>query len=317
MGVEFVRGFHNLDAKGRGCVATLGNLDGLHLGHQALLAGARQKAEALGLPAVAVTFEPLPREYFAKLNQQPLQPRLTRLRDKVALFAQQQVDRLVCLHFNQALRQLSADAFVKRVLVSGLGVRYLVVGDDFRFGCDRKGDFALLQSMGATHGFDVANIHTLEIDGQRVSSSRIRELLAANQLDEAARLLGRPYSMTGRVVRGNQLGRQLGVPTANVLIGRWALPLAGVYAVMVDGVGQPRPGVANIGIRPTVDGKSKPILEVHIFNFEGDLYGQEIKVVFQAFIRSEQKFESVDALKTQIMKDVKSAQDYFINKGTM
>lgn len=309
--MEFIRGFHNLNNSHQGCVATLGNLDGLHLGHQALLAQARQKALELGLPATVITFEPLPREYFARRSHSSTPARLTRLRDKVALLAESGVDRLVCLHFNQTLRQFSAEAFVNQVLVAGLGVRYLVVGDDFRFGCDRKGDFDLLVSMGKVCGFEVANLNTLEIDGQRVSSSRIRELLATHQLAPAARLLGRAYSMSGKVLKGNQLGRQLGVPTANINIGHYTLPLSGVYAVEVEGLGATKQGVANVGVRPTVSGQHKPIVETHLFDFNEDIYGREIKVVFREFIRDEKKFDSLDALKTQIADDIKTAQHYF------
>lgn len=309
--MEFIRGFHNLKPQHQGCVATLGNLDGVHLGHQALLTQLNTKARELQLPSTAITFEPLPREYFARLKNEPMPARLTRLRDKVALLEGSGVDRLLCLHFNQTLRRFAADVFIQRVLIEGLQVRYVVIGDDFRFGCDRKGDFALLKSFGQQYGFEVANLHTLQHGNERVSSSRIRDLLSMNEIDHANELLGREFSISGRVVRGNQLGRQLGTPTANINIGHYTLPLAGVYAVEIDGLGVRRQGVANIGTRPTVSGDKKPILEVNIFNFDEDIYSKTINVVFRKAIRAEKKFESIDALREQIKNDVISAKHFF------
>ena len=309
--MDFIRGFHNLKPKHQGCVATLGNLDGLHLGHQALLAQLKTKAHELQLPSTVITFEPLPREYFAHLKNEPMPSRLTRLRDKVTLLEDNGVDRLLCLHFNRTLRSFAADIFVRRVLVEGLQVRYLVIGDDFRFGCDRKGDFALLKSMGQQYGFEVVHLPTLQHRDERVSSSRIRDLLSMNEIDHANELLGREYSISGRIIRGNQLGRQLGVPTANINIGHYTLPLAGVYAVEVDGLGKRRQGVANMGTRPTVSGDKKPVLEVNIFDFDDDIYDQTIKIIFRKNIRREQKFESLDILREQIKNDVISAKQFF------
>lgn len=312
--MDFIRGFHNLKPKHQGCVATLGNLDGLHLGHQALLAQLKSKAHELHLPSTVITFEPLPREYFARLKNESMPARLTRLRDKVLLLKGSAIDRLLCLHFNRTLRSFAAEDFVKQVLIEGLQVRYLVVGDDFRFGCDRKGDFALLKSMGSQHGFEVVNLPTLQHGDERVSSSRIRELLAADEIDHANKLLGREYSISGRIIRGNQLGRQLGVPTANINIGHYTLPLAGVYAVEVEGLGKRLQGVANMGTRPTLSGDKKPILEVNIFDFNEDIYDKTINVIFRASIRREQKFESLELLREQIKKDVESAKQFFKNQ---
>jgi riboflavin kinase/FMN adenylyltransferase len=309
--MEFVRGFHNVRPAPRGCVATLGNLDGVHLGHQALLLAAKQKAMVLGLPTTVVTFEPLPREYFAHIKHEIAPARLTPLRDKVDCLAQQGIDRLICLHFNKTLRSFSATQFVEKVLVERLAIKFLVIGDDFRFGCDRLGDFDLLKRMGQQYDFEVNSLPTLLQGEERISSSHIRQLLAQNNLVLAEQLLGRPYSLSGRVIRGNQIGRQLGVPTANIHIGSYTLPLKGVYAVTVMGLDKMYQGVANIGIRPTLTGQKKPILEVNLFDFNRDIYGQIVKVVFCKALRQEQKFESLEILKAQIQLDIKAAKAYF------
>jgi riboflavin kinase / FMN adenylyltransferase len=227
------------------------------------------------------------------------------------------VDRVVCLHFNQQMRSLSAEDFIQRVLVEGLDIKHLVVGDDFRFGCDRRGDFALLQAKGQELGFSVSDTHTsdthtLEIDGARVSSTRIRQLLEAGDFVEAAKLLGKEYSIHGRVVYGKQLGRQLGVPTANVDLRRYRSPLHGVFAVTVTFAdGEIVEGVANIGVRPTVDGSKKPLLEVHLFDFGRSIYGAVIDVMFKRKLRDEQKFASLDELKAQLQTDIAQARDFF------
>ncbi|QFT86396.1 Riboflavin biosynthesis protein RibF [Halomonas sp. THAF12] len=306
--MQVIRGLHNLRDEHRGCVATIGNFDGVHRGHQAILDQLRERARALGLPVTVVVFEPQPREFFAG-DQAPT--RLTRLRDKVELLAEHGADRVLCLPFNDTLRSLTARAFIERVLVEGLGVRHLVVGDDFRFGCDRRGDFALLEAAGAERGFGVEHTRSFLLDCERVSSTRVRTLLACGNFAQAARLLGRPYRLAGRVVRDRQLGRTIGVPTANLPQSVRALALQGVYAVIAElPDGRRAEGVANVGWRPTV-GSQRPVLEVHLFDFDGDLYDQPLSVVPCAKLRGEVKFDGLDALKTQIGLDQARARRFF------
>ncbi|MDN3557138.1 bifunctional riboflavin kinase/FAD synthetase [Halomonas maura] len=306
--MQVIRGLHNLRDEHRGCVATIGNFDGVHRGHQAILDQLRERARSLSLPVTVVVFEPQPREFFAG-DQAP--PRLTRLRDKVELLAELGADRVLCLPFNDGLRGLTAREFIELVLVRGLGVRHLVVGDDFRFGCDRLGDFALLEAVGAEQGFGVEHTRTFLMDDERVSSSRVRTLLASGNFAQAARMLGRPYRLGGRVVRDRQLGRTIGVPTANLPQPARSLALQGVYAVtaaLPDG--RCVEGVANIGWRPTV-GSHRPVLEVHLFDFDGDLYGQRLSVLPCAKLRGEVKFENLDELKAQIHADQARARRFF------
>ncbi|MGM8852022.1 bifunctional riboflavin kinase/FAD synthetase [Salinicola halophyticus] len=314
--MELIRGLHNLptvaDAAQRrtlpGCVATIGNFDGVHLGHRAILEQLRTLSRAAGLPVTVVIFEPQPREYFAG-DQAP--PRLTRLRDKVALLKAQGADRILCLPFNDALRSLTARQFIERVLIEGLQVKHLVVGDDFRFGCDRAGDFTLLQAVGREQNFAVEHTRTFVLDDERVSSTRVRTLLASGNFFQAARLLGRPYGYQGRVVRDRQLGRTIGVPTANMPLTSRPLALRGVFACatrLPDG--EWVAGVANIGWRPTV-GADRPTLEVHLLDREIDLYGQPLTVVPCARLRGETKFDDFSELVAQIHRDLDSARHYF------
>lgn len=309
---EFIRGLHNLRPRHRGCVATIGSFDGVHLGHRAILRQLTEAAERHQLPKVVIIFEPQPHEFFSR-ERAPA--RLMRLREKVQALFSAGVDRVLCLRFNQALRSLSAQQFVDQVLAQGLGIRHLVVGDDFRFGCDRQGDFEFLRQAGARQGFSVTDTCTLEVAGARVSSTRIREALEQSDFELAEQLLGRPYRITGRVGYGKQLGRQLGVPTANVQLRRHRSPLRGVFATSVHRRdGSAHNGVANIGVRPTVSGSPKPILEVHLLDFDGNLYGERIEVVFHRKLREEQKFESVDKLREQLQKDIAQAKQFF-DKG--
>ncbi|MEQ6918764.1 bifunctional riboflavin kinase/FAD synthetase [Halomonas aquatica] len=307
--MRVIRGLHNLRDEDRGCVATIGNFDGVHRGHRAILEQCREQASRLGLSVAVVVFEPQPREFFAG-DQAP--PRLTRLRDKVALLGECGVDRILCLPFNDALRSLTAGEFIDRVMIEGLGVRHLVVGDDFRFGCDRRGDFHLLTEVGQTRGFGVEHTRTFTIDDERVSSSRVRTLLTSGNFAAAERLLGRPYRLGGRVVHDRQLGRTIGVPTANLPQPILSLALQGVYAVVTDlPDGRRLTGVANIGWRPTV-GSERPVLEVHLFDFYGDLYGQRLTVFPCAKLRGEVKFDHFDELKGQIHADLARARAYFL-----
>jgi riboflavin kinase/FMN adenylyltransferase len=309
--MQLVRGLHNLRPKHLGCVATIGNFDGVHRGHQAILARLRERAVALGLPSCVVIFEPQPREFFTP----ELAPaRLTRLRDKLTLLAEAGVDRVLCLAFNRRLRELSAAEFVRAVLVDGLGVRHLEVGDDFRFGCDRAGDFDFLLQAGASNGFSVEAASTVEVQGQRVSSTRVREALAAADFALAEDLLGRPFQLAGRVVHGQALGRQLGTPTANVQLKRRRVPLTGVYLVSTEVDGQRWPGVANIGVRPSVASDGNAHLEVHLLDFSGDLYDRRLTVAFHRKLRDEQRFASLEALKAAIAADIAVARAYWLGQ---
>lgn len=305
--MELIRGSHNLRARHRGCVATVGNYDGVHLGHRAVLERLADQARAHGLPAAVIVFEPTPLEFFAP---QRAPARLTRFREKVeALAAIGHVDRLLCLRFDRSFAAIEPEAFIEKLLIERLAVRHLVVGDDFRFGRDRRGDLAMLQRAGAEHGFAVAPTPTRLIDGGRVSSSRVREALAAGDLALARRLLGRPYRMSGRVVPGEQLGRRLGFPTANIRTRRTGLPVHGVFAVRAHGLGaEALPGVASVGTRPTVAGR-EPLLEVHLFDFDEEIYGRRLDVDFVAWLRDEQSFPDLYSLCAQMERDAARARE--------
>ncbi len=307
----FIRGLYNLRPWHRGCVATIGSFDGVHLGHQAILRQLIEVARQHQLPAVVIVFEPQPHEFFSG-DKAPA--RLMRLREKVqALFAAG-IERVLCVQFNEALRSLSAEAFIEKVLIDGLAIKHLVVGDDFRFGCDRRGDFALLQKIGSERDFGVTDTCTLEINGERVSSTRIRQLLEVGNFAHAQALLGKPYGICGRIAYGQQLGRKLGVPTANVRLHRYRSPLHGVFTVTVKFAdGSVHQGVANVGVRPTVTGDKKPLLEVHLFNFSRTVYGAMINVVFHTKLRDEKKFNSLDELQAQLQLDITQGQDFFLH----
>lgn len=304
--MELIRGFSNLLPRHRGCVATIGNFDGVHLGHQAVLKQVATKAAERRLASQVIIFEPLPREFFAG-SKAPA--RLTRLREKIVVMRQFPIDRLLCLHFNQALANMPAERFIECILVNGLAIRYLVVGDDFRFGKDRAGHFGVLQEAGRQYGFDVARMDSFTIEGQRASSTLIRRALQCGDMTEAARLLGRPYRISGRVVGGDRLGRQLGYPTANLRLGRQVSPVSGVFAARVYGLdSSPLNGVVNIGTRPTVGGTDNR-LEVHLLDFSGDIYGRYVDVDLVHKLREESHFQSIDALINQIEADVIFARD--------
>ncbi len=306
--MELIRGLHNLRTRHHGCVATIGNFDGVHLGHQAVLGQLAEQAAAMCLPTTVITFEPQPQEYF---SQGEIPPRLTRFREKLKALQRFSVDRVLCLAFNRALAEMEAEAFIRNVLVDGLGLRYLVVGDDFRFGKGRRGDFAMLQQAGKEYGFEVVHMHTFSLDGERVSSTRIREALLEGNLARAAQMLGRPYRMCGRVAHGDKLGRTIGFPTANIFLHRKKAPVDGVFAVEMFGIqGEPVAGVANVGTRPTVEG-TRSLLEVHLFDFSAEIYGRHVHVDFLHRIREERRFESFEALKAQILRDAEQARQFF------
>lgn len=293
---------------------TIGNFDGVHLGHQAMLARLRESAQD-GLAACAMTFEPHPREFFAP-DQAPA--RLTSLREKLELLAGHGIERTHVCRFDYRLAQITAEDFIERVLVRGLGARRLLVGDDFRFGARRAGDFALLQARASALGYTVEAMSSVMIDGERVSSTAIRQALVAGDLARAARLLGRAYSISGRVVRGDGVGRQLGYPTANIRVRHNRPPVSGIFAVEVSGIeaaegapAAPLRGVASLGVRPTVKQQGEPVLEVYLFDFSGDIYGRHVRVDFLHKFRDEAKFVDLPALTRQIAADVADARAYF------
>jgi len=290
-------------------VLTIGNFDGLHLGHQALLRLLTNKAHALGLPAVVLTFEPHPREYFAP-QQAPA--RLASMREKLLLLAAAGVDATRIIRFNKRFASLSAEDFIARVLVDSLRVRHLIIGDDFRFGAGRKGDFAMLQAAGEQYGFVVEAMTTHAQHGERVSSSAVREALAQGDMKRAARLLGRPYSIAGLVMHGDKIGRTLGFPTANIQLKHRRPPLAGIYTVLVEGLRDtPVQGVASVGVRPTINDAGRPTLEVHLFDWNADCYGAHLRVHFLNKQRDEEKYDSLEALTAQIARDADNARAWF------
>lgn len=297
--MELIRGIHNLRPRHRGCVLTIGNFDGVHLGHQALIARARMLADAQRLPLALMTFEPIPREFFAR-DHRP--GRISELRDRVRLLEEQGVKRLLLQAFNRRFSSLSAEAFIEHVLVQQLGVRAVIIGDDFRFGAQRGGDFGLLQSMGMRFGYTAESLPSVLVNGVRCSSSAVRTALMQPDLAQAATLLGRPYSISGRVRRGLQLGRKLDMPTANIRLRRAPALRMGVYAVRVRMAGRRWSGVASLGVRPTLD-LSECLLETHFFQSPGDIYGQILEVEFVQFLREERKFASLEALAAQMQAD--------------
>lgn len=305
--MELIRGLHNLRARHRGCVATIGNFDGVHRGHHAMLERLRGDAASRGVPVTVISFEPDPREFF---SPSVAPARLTALRDKVRQLETCGVDRFLCLPFNMAIASMDPDDFIHRILVGGLAVQHLVVGDDFRFGHRRAGSYATLEAAGARYGFSVSQTDTVRDGVARISSTRIREALARADLDEAGRLLGRPYSISGRVIHGERLGRQLGFPTANIgFRHRPALDGIFVVEVSIEG-GALLPAVASVGTRPTVSGV-RPLLEVYLLDFSGSLYGKHLDVVFRRYLRGQVRYEGLEPLRRQIARDVDDARAWF------
>ena len=303
--MELVRGLYNLRERHRGCVATIGNFDGVHRGHQHMITAVRAAAIRVGLPAAVITFEPTPREFF---EGDAAPARLTRLREKLEALASYGVDRVLVLRFDRRVQAMGATEFVERLLVDGLGVRHMVVGHDFHFARRREGNLALLQEAGRRHGFTVEEVGRYMDEGERVSSSLVRDALGRGDLERARKLLGRPYRMAGRVRRGAQLGRTLGFPTANLALHRKVVPLWGVFAVRVSGAGlADHPAVVSLGTRPTING-TEPLLEVHVFDFDGDLYGRYLDVDFILRLRDERRFETIDALVAQMHRDAAAAR---------
>lgn len=301
-----IRGQHNLRPEHRGCVATIGNFDGVHLGHQAVFEALKARASAYGLPSLVITFEPQPLEYF---RPELAPPRLTRAREKLHFIRAAGIDRVLLLRFDQDLAFMPATDFIREILVDALGVRHLYVGDDFRFGRDRTGDYALLEAEGRRLGFSVESLSTVSDACGRISSTRVRKALLAGDLETARCCLGRDFSISGRVEHGHKRGRTIGFPTMNVGLARRSSPLRGVFAVEVDGLGpQAVQGVANIGNRPTLQGDDRFLLEVHLFDFDREVYGKAVTVRFIQRIRDEKKFESFEQLRAQILRDAEAAR---------
>jgi riboflavin kinase/FMN adenylyltransferase len=303
--MELVRGLHNISRRHQGCVLTVGNYDGVHLGHQKMIGALKARAAELRSAATVLVFEPSSKEF---IDPESAPPRLTRWREKFLALAAQGVDRLVTLRFDDYIREMTPECFVDELIVAALGTRHIVVGNDFRYGCNAGGTIDSLRAAGEARGFGVEQIAPYVFDGVRVSSTAIRERLGDSDFVGAKRLLGRPYRMLGRVVHGRELGRTLGFPTANLRLMRRKSPVQGVMAVRVFGI-EPKPmtAVASLGTRPTVDGTDM-LLEVHVFDFAGELYGREIEVEFVAKLRDEVKFDSLQALAEQMKVDAAQAR---------
>ena len=291
---------------------TVGNFDGVHRGHAAMLARVVAQARALGVPGCVLTFEPHPREFFSPAAAPS---RLTRLREKLERFAQAGIERTHVARFDAKLAGLAPERFIDDVLVAGLGAAWLLVGRDFRFGAKRAGDFALLERAAARHGFALEAMPDVAEGGERVSSSAVRAALKAGDLRGAERLLGHPYAISGRVAHGAKLGRGLGFPTANIVLRR-PPPISGIFVVEVDGYAKgKRAGVASVGRRPTVNPVAIPLLEVHLFDFDEELYGEHLRVRFLEKLRDEEKYDGLPALQAAIARDARQAREFFLKHG--
>lgn len=316
--MQVFRGFHHA-ALAPACALTIGNFDGVHRGHQAMLALLRSEAEHRGLPGTVLTFEPHPRDYFAALAGKPeLAPsRIATLRDKLSELERCGVDQVVILPFDQKLASLTPEAFIDQVLVQGLRTRYVLVGDDFRFGAKRAGDYALLDAAGDARGFDVARMMSYEVHGLRVSSSVVREALTAGDMARVATLLGRPYAISGHVVHGQKLGRSLDCRTLNVRFGHERPATTGIFVARTHGLaGEPLEGVASLGVRPTVEDAGRVLLEVHCFDWPAELgaeggYGKIVRVELLHKLRDEARYDGLEALQAAIHKDIADAKGFF------
>lgn len=306
--MELIRGIHNILPRHHGCVLTIGNFDGVHRGHAQVIKSLVDKGKHFNLPATLMTFEPQPQELF-KGEDAPA--RLSLLRDKIILLDELGVDRVLCVNFNHKFASLAPEKFIEQLLVKQLGVKYLVVGDDFCFGKKRAGNFEMLCKAGTNYGFAVVSTGSFMVGSTRVSSTAVREALAEGHFELARRMLGHPFLLGGRVAHGQKLGRTLGFPTANIALKRNVVPVRGVFAIRAFWQdSEVYEGVANVGFRPTVNGQQCQ-LEVHLFDFDDDIYGQYIEVELVAKIREERPFESLEALKMQIEHDANEARDLF------
>ncbi len=303
--MELIRGLHNFGNCSGACVATIGNFDGVHLGHQKILDQLKYEAMSSGLQSAVIIFEPQPIEFFAP-ERAP--SRLTRLREKLEEFQRHDIDRVLCISFDEALANLSADDFIKQILVDGLKIKEIIVGDDFRFAKNREGDFNTLKNAGKQHGFNVEMMETFVCDDERISSTLIRQYLADGEIEKANRMLGRPYRITGRVIHGEKRGRDLGFPTANIELKRYLSPVHGIFSGRVHGLGEAGlDAVVYVGSRPVFNGE-KEILEVHILDFNHTIYGERIQVEFIEKLRGDENFDSGEELIEQINKDIEKAR---------
>ena len=323
--MKVFRGFHH-PGVASACAVTIGNFDGVHRGHQAMLALLRSEAQQRGVPSCVLTFEPHPRDYFAALHHKPeLAPaRVGTLRDKLVDLAHCNVDQTIVLPFDARLAAQNPQTFIQEVLLDGLGAKYVLVGDDFRFGAQRAGDYALLDASGEQHGFDVARMNSYEVHGLRVSSSAVREALGQGRMQDAARLLGRPYCISGHVVHGRKLGRTLGFNTLNLRFAHWKPAASGIFVVLVHGLTEkPLKGVANLGVRPSLDPNDvnggRVLLETHCLDWPESLgtegaYGKIIRVELLHKLHDELKYDGLDALTTGIRQDCDNARQWFAAK---
>ena len=296
------------------CALTIGNFDGVHRGHQAVLAALNERARELNVRSCVLTFEPHPREFFAQTNPDAIKApaRILTERDKLDALAAHGVDRVCIAHFNASLASLPAEDFIQQIIVDGLQARYLLIGDDFRFGAKRRGDWAMLEQAASAFGFGLSRLETFSEDGDRISSSLVRDALAIGDFARTEKLLGRPYSMTGHVIHGRKLGRELGFPTLNIRIPYPNPALSGVFIVQVHGIAdKPWPAVASLGTRPAVEADGKLLLEVHLFDFSGDLYGKLVQVQFVHRLREERNYPDLESLTTQIHLDAQQARSHF------
>ena len=311
--MKVFRGLPNADAR-RPCALTIGNFDGVHLGHQALLAQVHDAARRLGIESAVMTFEPHPREFFAQLTGQTglTPPRVANLRDKLQAIEAAGIDRIIVKHFNARFAEMSAEEFIHKLLVVGLHVKFLIVGDDFRFGAKRSGDFQLLVDAGKRYGFEVSSVATVTHQSTRISSSAVRAALKDGDFIQAKNLLGYAYSISGHVQHGRKLGRTLGFPTLNLRIGHRNPVLNGIFVVQVHGLGaQPLPAVASLGVRPTVEDGGRMLLEVHIFDFNANCYGKLVRIEFLQKLRDEEKYTDLETLTDAIAADARAARDFF------
>lgn len=311
--MKVFRGLPPADVR-RPCALTIGNFDGVHLGHRALLARVVEAARHLGVDAAVMTFEPHPREFFAQMrgDNHHAPARVANLRDKLQALAETGVDRVIVERFNARFASLSPQAFIEEILVTGLQVKWLIVGDDFCFGAKRAGDFALLSEAGRHFGFAVVSLNSVLHDQVRISSSALRAALHAGNFPHARQLLGHPFSLSGRVLHGKKLGRTIGFPTLNLRIAHKRPALSGIFIVQVHGLGpQPLPAVASLGVRPTVEDNGRVLLEVHIFEFAAQCYGKLIRVEFLRKLRDEEKYVDLPTLRRAIAADAQAARDFF------
>jgi riboflavin kinase/FMN adenylyltransferase len=307
--MRLIRGLSHIEPLKNGCVLTIGNFDGLHLGHRAVIKKLVERGTSLALPVAIMIFEPQPLEYFLGDNAPS---RLMCLREKAIEFSKLPIDYLLIVRFNKYFSNFDAEQFIDEILIKKLNIKHLVIGDDFHFGKARRGNFAMLREKGKIYGFEVEDTGSYHIDGLRISSTLIRDALLAGDLAKAERMLGHGYSVCGRVAHGDKRGRTIGYPTANIKMFRKNTPVDGVFAVTMTGIdGLEIKGVANVGTRPTVEGGSKVILETHLFDFDKEIYGRYVEVHFKKKIRDEKRFQSLDELKAQIVKDVIETKKFF------